>query len=75
MKTICAELPEAVLETLTGDLRRFVDDLEAGRLEFTPEQLALAAAVENRIREHPMSDEDALKGGLAFICFTPLGGD
>ena len=59
------------------DLHAMVDRIEAGRLEleWSPEQIAAAAAVEQRMREHPVSDDDAVKAAVAFITFTPLGGE
>ena len=56
-------------------LRKFVDDLVGGRIEWSPEQIAAAADAEKRMREHPMSDDEAVAAGVAFITFTPLGGD
>ena len=57
------------------DLHAMVDRIEAGRLEWSTEQIAAAAAAEQRMREHPVSDDDAVKAAVAFITFTPLGGE
>lgn len=57
------------------ELRKFVDDLVGGRIEWSPEEIAKAAAAEKRMREHPMTDAEAIAAGVAFITFTPLGGE
>jgi hypothetical protein len=62
-------------ERSLSDFERFIDDLTANRIQWTSEEIAAAAAVEKRMREHPISDDDAIKAATAFICFTPLGGE
>ena len=49
--------------------------MESNRIVWTPEQIAAAAAAEERMREHPISDEDAVRAAVSFITFTPLGGE
>jgi protein gp37 len=61
--------------TSLQSLREMVDRLEANRIVWTPEQIAAAATVERRMREHRVSDDDAVKAAVAFITFTPLGGE
>ena len=58
-----------------SEVTAFLDDLEGGRIEWPPERIAQAAAIEKRLREHPVSDEDAVEAAVAFITFTPLGGE
>jgi len=65
------------VEQVLGDLRKLADRIAAGKIsdDWTPEMIAQAAAIEERLKTHPVSDEEAVAAGAAFICFTPLGGD
>jgi hypothetical protein len=67
--------PASLAPTTLDELAKFVNVLEHGRIEWPPELLAKAAAIEKRIRENPMSEDEIIAAGVAFITFTPLGGD
>ena len=56
-------------------LHEMIGKMESNRIVWTPEQIAAAAAAEQRMREYPISDEDAVKAAVSFIAFTPLGGE
>lgn len=65
------------MEDSMGELRQLIDDIEHGRhkSDWPPELVARAVAAECHMRESPISDEDAVKAAVAFITFTPLGGE
>jgi hypothetical protein len=66
-----------VVEQILDELRNTINCIETGHIseDCSPEMIAQATAIVEHQRTHPVSDEDAMAAGAAFICFTPLGGN
>jgi hypothetical protein len=60
-------------ERSLSDFERFIDDLTANRIQWTSEEIAAAAAVEKRMREHPISDERCHQGQSRFYLLQAPG--
>ena len=57
-----------------NDFKKWFESLDSKRPVGTPEEIARAAAIIQRLMVHPLTDKEIIVAGATFITFTPLGG-